>query len=726
MAVDLSAVHLEHSGAGVQGETQFSPQASLGGLRAGSNPYRQAALTANMTSVHVALAAGAIDDTPAGGKSTSPAVNSAGYAGAANLRHWWRSAYDPFVLGRDFGVSRLDLSTARQGITYAADSVADQPGRFFQQRRSLSFTPNDGITNGGATTIGIGDNWTIECVVKPDVVTGNGTFLYIGITGTAVDSINQIRFERQSADLHIRIVDQTDANAQKERLFSGFFSAGTWVTITVRWNGVTETLSVFKNGEPIAPSSTPEDDAITMADPATRGVLVGGAFWSQINPTNGFDGPIHSVMLWDRALTDGEIEVVAGFGDGPAPRSNLSYLGRYVVFVTGLNAGQARRCTFHNLATGEMHFAQGFPSLGSSGDVFRVALEVDLWNDGPTGPECAAGNIDHRCLFFLQASGESLSGIRWYLKPLDPGPIDLEICIGHATKASGDAVGSIAVDTDEPPINDPLSGAASISTRPQLFVRPQTYAEAQGVPDSVNGASANEFTLSSGSRTALWIKRKIGAGARAYRQSTWLLVMEAATGNITPGPHIVAFPIASSPVGVPTQFQRAGLDRTPRTFGGARFVAEVHEPTSDAPIEGVPVSFEILEGPGSLSSGGPIDTGEDGFARVQYKAPESDSWAGHVLRLRASFPGGPALEVPELIEGGIVNPGSGAALRLAAQLAAHRPVEPLPPPVTRPVPPGASVDRPPLASSDERGHRLERDAWEPAPRLPQRGARRPQ
>ena len=634
-----------------------NPNQSLGGFRAAQMVNILSTLTSSMTQLGTLFDTTQVAPTAPAGPIvyTSPLVNVGAYQSAATLLHWYRFGYNTAIdgtvsnaahygPGTDYaenGGTRLNLDQLRPTTPAAVGLVAadfefQQPGHFDVQRQSMHLnsggaTDNQAIANTTATTLGIANAWTIGIWARTDTIAAGTSVLFHARASASATTLaaNSIRIQRSGADLILDIEDTGGVN-RKSRTYTSFFAATTWYHIAITWDGTT--LSLYKNGTLTSPNSSTPDDSVTMTD-GSRKLLVGGGNNSVNDPTQEWFGHVHSMTIHTNAMSAGEVAALKALGDGTAEfnANTYSHVGDWMVFITGVNIMEARKIVHHNTATGEMRVEQPFPSLGSSGDTYRIGKSKFLFNDGPTVEECSAGLVDYRCIVFYNGAGEQLTDVRFWLKPLDPKNIDLDIVVASDTIGAG-ALTLYAEDTETPDTKE-----TNFSAFNQSFKRPIDWASARGTPTGSAGGTVN---IANNAEHGIWIRRTVSPLHRGGK-SAWLLVMEAASGlSSGAGPWRTAVIIMSDPVGFTADFSVA-FDRTPRTFGGARVTAHLEDVTSGQPIEGVPTTIELTSGVGSIQAPAtqPIETDADGDMQVQYLSSNDDSDAGTSVTVTAHYIG---------------------------------------------------------------------------------------
>jgi len=634
----------------------YDANASLGGFRAAQRVSHQSTLTSAMTQLGTLVDTTQVQAVPAGPiVYTTPATNSGAYVSAASLLHWYRFSLNPYVdgnasqvmhygLGTDYATvgARVHLDLGRGAAADELDitdvDVAQQPGHFDAQRGSL-YLNSGGAADGQAlvstaSTLGIANVWSISFWCRTDTIAaGTSVLFHARVSGAATSLLaNSIRVQRQTGDLHLDIVDTGGVANTKEYEYAGFFSAATWVHLTITWDGTN--LLLYKNGAFLAASTVASDDSVTMTDTSRR-ILVGGGINNTTDPTQEWFGHVHSMCIWTNELTAAEVAAVYGLGDGVG--HPYGHVGDWLVFISGTagNRMQARKIAFHNTLTGEMHLEQPLPALGAVGDVYRIGKSDFLFDDGPTAEECSTGVIDHRCIVFHNLTTEQLTDVRFYLVPLDPRSITFEIA------ASDTAIGATDLPDTPDDLTDPAIktglGANGFSTNIQTFRRTQEYGAARGTPSGAAGAAVN---IASQAEHGIWIRRTAAPLTRVGK-SAWLLVATAESAGVSGvGPWSSATVLVSEPVGFVSEFTVA-FDRSPRTFGGARVTAHAEDAVTNTPVEDLAITFELTTGPGTIETEDPqpVYTDGDGDAAAQYHGPDDEGDAGATVVVTAHYIG---------------------------------------------------------------------------------------
>lgn len=617
---------------------QNDPDLSLGGRRSLTLAYDQSQLTADMTSAHVVVDSGLVQPPQASvPNANTPIIDSGDYREAESLVHWWRfGVFAAPSIGFDYTTQSGGFDLEPHPNVTLADLVDLQPGQFNQARRSLFFAGTDtaiGTRLTGQATLGIENEWSVGIWFRPTDLSGTGTMVRLGQPSPAsgTNLANAIQIHRNGPDLLVRIIDGTTVTSQKERQFDGVLALNTWTFVLVTWDGTS--LNTYQDGVLLVPSSVPEDDDVVMLAAASRHVAV-GAINSNNFPFDEFRGQIHSVLVWNVELPNAAAAAVSIFGDGPV-LSDGNQTGRWLVFVTGLLALEAERIAFHDTSTGSLFFSDGFSSAGGLiGDTFRISGSDNLFG-GPNSVECANGVTEYRGLAFHSNDvGETLNDIRVWARPLNKGAHDFELAVGDIQKRILDAFPGISSDVETPDL-DQTGQAAGFGARVQRFRPSRSFPLSRELPQ----AGLTRFNLPNNLWMPVWLRRITPPLTQRNEGSAWLLVAEAESGNLTPGPHRSPMVIVSDPEGF-TPDLRLTFDRTPRTFGGARMVAILRDLTTQTAIEQAPIDFTMIAGPGQLT--GQVsqqETDTSGQAAVQYVSPEDDSQAGATVTVEARLGG---------------------------------------------------------------------------------------
>lgn len=608
------------------GDPQTDPNASLGGFRS-STPLEQVEGSVD------ALAPNAFEFTsadlvnknvaPSSPSSDTITQDSGSYVSSADLIHWYRLGFDEGDIGKDY-VGTFDLDDVSN--IDDTDVVGGNPGFFNNQGVALDFDNGgtEGLGHNTAGAMGFANAWSVAVWCNPDNVSGTPKYIVrVGTSTLSPGQVDSIEIIQENANLRVRIVDDTTAADQKERVFNSFFTASTWVHITVTWDGTT--LTVYKDGSPVTPDSTPEDDSVTMSDSASRRLYIGSL--RVTSATQEFDGLIHSVAFWDVELQAAEVSDIATFGDGPTqPTIDLS--DAWVCFVTGSNALTARKIETLDDSTGRVTFAQEWGATPQAGDVYRLYTPQLLF-DVASAAECAAGVIDHRCIWWKNETGVTVADVVAYFVPLDPLSTDVDIAVSDKSGTASE-VPTIADEEDEPDLTTLGTPDFALSI-PASFRHPVDRTTASESPR--NGLSTNYANLQ---QRAMWLRRTVDALSRAGK-AAWLVILEGSTTGGDPDPIGTAFILYFEMAGFTPNLE-VEFDRTPRTFGGARITGRLTDADIGVAIEGIDMDFGLIApSPGALSTPSPlpIATDEDGEVLIAYDGPDDEAEVGSSVQVEA-------------------------------------------------------------------------------------------
>ncbi len=617
-----AGIHTFLSVDGALDDPQSDPNASLGGAKSTTTYGLESTLTSAMTAL--ATITDTVQVEPAAAPSpdsNTPLANSGSYVSSANLLHWFRPGV---VRAADMGINYGSSSIAVEPNTNmsSSDLTAQQPGQFNQARESLDFGGTNTVFGSisGGITAGITNTWSVGIWFRPTSTAGTATMFRLQ-TGTSAGTanLNAIQIHRSGTELRVRVVDDTTSADQKEREFTGVLALNTWSFVVVTWDG--STLTTYLDGSALVPSSTPEDDSITMGDSATRRFAIGA-----INPTNfpseEFIGQIHSVMVWTNELTAAEVLELDGFGDGVAPAA-LDHSGSYMVFEDGTNENDIHQISTHDNSTGEMTILPPADNLALISAAYTLYTPNALF-DSVNALECANGHADHRCLYIRNETGSAMNTLRMYVEVLESSSTQLSVALSDRNSIGSGTVPVSADELVDPDIRTIVG--QSFASEIQVFRQPRDYSQALETPFGT-------LNLANNTHTALWLRREISQLTRRFDSAGWVFVLEDTLGTIK------KVPVVWDQVGF-TPDLTLTFDRIPRTFGGARLTGKLVDDDFDTPVEGIPLSFQILVGPGSLSlPTPPFDTDEDGEFLVQYVGPEDDAQAGASLQVEVSFGG---------------------------------------------------------------------------------------
>ncbi len=601
-------------------DAQPDPDQSLGGYQSVTRAEKREGAVTTQVSDFVFTDTSQIDDKPVSPDPRTPLADSDDYSSSSDLVHWYRLSVDDADMGKDYATAGTPIDLTQSSNLDGTDVVALQPGQFDQQRNSVVFAQadDDTVRKTSTSVYGLANAWSVGIWLRSTSgAAGIHRCFRLDRTATS-QGLDEITIYRDGGFLHVEISDDTTAVDRIHHVYSSPI-INTWTHYVLTWDGAT--LQLYKDGSPLAPSFTTENDSVTQSDSA-RYLLISGLRATFVDPFEEWEGQIHSVAMWDSVLTAAEIADLTDFGDGPG-EPVLDHVGKWVAFVTGNNAVDARQVIYHDNTTGDIGVFPAWSSTPLVTEVFRVGWPLSIFDDVSV-LECAGGHVDHRCLFVLNSTGVSLSDIRFYLQPLDPGSTEMEVVAGNLQKGSNPVTPS--ADEEDAPFTDTTGTNGFTSNTPQRFRQGRDYAEADDTPQP-------SFNLNNGFNSALWLRRTIPVLAKKFDNAAWLLVAEQDTAVKT------AVPIVFNLDGFNPQLA-AEFDRTPRTFGGARITATVEDADFGFPIEDEEVDIAIDSGPGTLNSDPqPLETDEDGEVRAVYLSPEDDAQAGATVVIEAKMGG---------------------------------------------------------------------------------------
>ncbi len=163
------------------------------------------------------------------------------------------------------------------------------------------------LLNATSQSIGISNEWTIAIWLQADSF--NDTVRIMEIRNGTTDLDNWIAIMSSSGKLRAVI---RDGFAFDIKNYVGNTTLGTGTThVVVKWDG--SNLKIYQNGVEDTPYTKNIDSASTMTD-SSRQILIGQEF--TFDPSRYFDGKIHSIAMWNSALSELAITSLYDSGSG--------------------------------------------------------------------------------------------------------------------------------------------------------------------------------------------------------------------------------------------------------------------------------------------------------------------------------------------------------------------------------------------------------------------------
>lgn len=210
----------------------------------------------------------------------------------------------------------IDITTNKATALTEDDVTADAPvvtTYTFVHDYSLDFSGTaEYLRNSTNNTLGIANAWTIAMWIKPTEATfASNRIIFNAYQGTNNNDRIVIRHAGNVANDPL-IVELNDSagTALKVYNWDGVINAAVvWQHIAITWDGTN--LKLYSDGSFVSPTSTGTDNAGTMGTETRRlafAATTGGAtLWKGIG---------HSVAIWARALSAGDIAAIYNGGDG--------------------------------------------------------------------------------------------------------------------------------------------------------------------------------------------------------------------------------------------------------------------------------------------------------------------------------------------------------------------------------------------------------------------------
>lgn len=324
---------------------------------------------------------------------------------------------------------------------------------------------------------------------------------------------------------------------------------------------------------------------------------------------------------------------------------------KWLVMVTGGAALAAARVAAFDTASGLFKLDRALPAAASAGDFYRLFSKGNVWPD-VSAAQAAAGETRYRCIVFRNQHGGTINAVRLYFRDLGAGAGGADF---HRTHQGGSGGGGSSPflnrATDQLDIFDSM-GRHDPQGGPNNFG--DVFGNAGGWQNPFGYATADTtmVTLGNTGIIAVWLRRRIPAGAGFRRSVAVQLIAETTTTGSNPSPLVssalMVYDVgadATAPVGVVTP------DRYTHVLGGARLRGRV---TRGASVVGAqPVRWTLRPGDaGTLHTddeplAGWATTDVRGEAFATYHAPSSAAFAGEHATARMLIGAGEEVGDPQ-------------------------------------------------------------------------------
>ena len=253
-----------------------------------------------------------------GFKELDPRRTNGSYVSSNSLKHWWRmgAPVGSVGAGGDYvndqvSTSPIDLTADDSGLTSASNraTVAD-----LGQGRSLEFDgTNDYLSRTSSLTdLGFGNNFTFAVWLRH--FTAGGLMRMLDTLGPSSALNSRVTFRirgNQASDrFNIAMRDATTTTLLKNYDFTGVAADEDWYHFVGTWNGTTEALRGYRNGEEDTSPIKVDDDSIAL-DQRDRELWIGR------NADTGaeeYEGVLGYVAMWSSVLSDDEIKEISLHG----------------------------------------------------------------------------------------------------------------------------------------------------------------------------------------------------------------------------------------------------------------------------------------------------------------------------------------------------------------------------------------------------------------------------
>ncbi len=299
--------------------------------------------------------------------------------------------------------------------------------------------------------------------------------------------------------------------------------------------------------------------------------------------------------------------------------------GKYLVAVTGSNADlffASRIIAFEvNGGDGVYTLEEAAPANFGVADAYRVTDAGNIFED-VTATEARDGLETFKIIYLYNTTGGSLTGLRFYLVPLNPGGSQVQFMVATGNDENLLTMASRTTDPrDDWGKVDPDAGGEFNDDNP--------------LGDPVTSGSASPSigrTISNGTSVALLLRREILAGTVKRKSLAFLLIAEEAS-------LVSAQPFVWDVDGNPSTLSLQN-DRDVFISGGCRLKATVLDDQGNTQ-EDRSTFFDVLVGGGTIvDQAEDHQTDSDGEVSVTYGSPTAGVVDGDPLTFEAAIGGG--------------------------------------------------------------------------------------
>jgi hypothetical protein len=230
------------------------------------------------------------------------------YSSAADLQHWWRTPLEVDDMGKDYGNgTAIDIDTNAAGLGYGNVSAGSPDGV------AISFDAvNEYLRNGTEQSYDVGNSFSVGCWVKLTSVdaTGNAIVDFCQ-EDVAVDHCRILLWTDAASKLSFFVSDDTPNTCVTEQ--STAARTGEWYHIVGVKDGTTS-IKIYVNGTEAGSNAV---GVPTTADTTAfhrKGAFMGAARSGDAG-NNLQDGDLHSVFLWNTALSAAEVRALYNGGN---------------------------------------------------------------------------------------------------------------------------------------------------------------------------------------------------------------------------------------------------------------------------------------------------------------------------------------------------------------------------------------------------------------------------
>lgn len=210
-------------------------------------------------------------------------------------------SYNGYLFG-DYWNKSTDLHYAQiNGANIAPHAESLIPGEPLAYSTSFPGTANQRVLINDAALFDLSTAWTVECIVSPDVI--DDAFIIGKITNTSVPNNNNFQLSMSSTGtFSASTTNSGDTSGVVLATSAAVAEVGGIYHLVARFDGAAQEISISVNGV-----TTTSATGFSTCQTNSNGIGIGGIPYT-LGLDLGFDGKIQYVSIYDRALSDDEVE----------------------------------------------------------------------------------------------------------------------------------------------------------------------------------------------------------------------------------------------------------------------------------------------------------------------------------------------------------------------------------------------------------------------------------